>query len=104
MQQILDEFTDVLQDKPGRTTIVEHIINTGTANSVRLPPYRAPHAYKDNVESELKEMLESGIIEPSTSQWSASMVLGKKKDKSLRICVDYRRLNSVSQIDAYPKP
>ena len=104
LQQTLDEFTDVLQDKPGRTTIVEHTINTGTANPVCLPPYRVPHAYRDNVESELKEMLDSGIIKPSTSQWSASMVLVKKKDKSLRICVDYRRLNSVSQIDAYPMP
>ena len=83
---------------------MEHTINTGTANPVRLPPYRVSHAYRDIVESELKEMLDSGIIEPSTSQWSASMVLVKKKDKSLRICVDYRRLNSVSQIDAYPMP
>ena len=102
LQQILNEFADVLQDKPGRTTIVEHTINTGTANPVRLPPYRVPHAYM--VESELKEMLDGGIIEPSASQWSASMVLVTKKDGSLRICVDYRRLNSVSQVDAYPMP
>ena len=99
----MDECTDVLQDKPSRTTIVDHTINTGTANPVRLPPYRVLHAYRNNVESELKEMLDSGIIEPSASQWSASMVL-VKKDKFVRICVDYRRLNSVSQIDAYPMP
>ena len=104
LQKLLDEFTDVLKDKPGRTTIVEHTINTGMANPVRLPPYRVPHAYREMVESELKEMLDNGIIEPSASQWSASMVLVKKKDGSLRICVDYRRLNSVSQVDAYPMP
>ena len=104
LQNILDEFADVLQDKPGRTTIVEHTINTGMANPVHLPPYRVPHAYREMVESELKEMLDSGIIEPSASQWSASMVLVKKKDRSLRICIDYRRLNSVSQVDAYPIP
>ena len=104
MQQILDEFADVLQDKLGRTTIVEHTINTGTANPVRLLPYRVPHAYRDMVESELKEMLDGGIIEPSASQWSASMVLVTKKDGSLRICVDYCRLNGVSQVNAYPMP
>ena len=87
----------MLQDKLGRIIIVEHTINTGMANPVRLPPYRVPHAYREMVESELKEMLDSGVIEPSVSQWSASMVLVKKKDGSLRIC-------SVSQVDAYPMP
>ena len=104
LQKLLDEFTDVLQFKPGRTTMVEHTINTRTARPVHLPPYRVPHAYREMVELELKEMLDSGIIEPSASQWSAPMVLVKKKDGTLRLCVDYRRLNSVSQIDAYPMP
>ena len=104
LQKLLNEFVDVLQDKPGRTTTVKHTIDTGTASPVRLPPYRVPHAYRDMVESELKDMLENGIIEPSASQWSVPMVLVQKKDGSLRLCVDYRRLNSVSQIDAYPMP
>ena len=104
LQKLLHEFADVLQDKPGRTTIVEHTINTGTANPIRKPPYRVPHSYREMVKTELKEMLESEIIEPSTSQWSAPIVLVKKKDGSLRVCVDYRGLNSVSQIDAYPMP
>ena len=90
-------FVDVLQDKPGSTSTVEDTIDTGTANPVRLPPYRVPHVYGDMVESELKDMLENGIIEPSASQWSAPMLLVQKKDDSLRLCVDYRRLNSTSQ-------
>ena len=94
----------MLQFKPGRTTIVEHTIKTGTACPVRLLPYRVPHAYREMVELALKEMLDSGIIGPSASQWSALMVLVKKKDGTLRLCVDYHRLNSVSQIDAYPMP
>ena len=81
----------MLKDKPGRTTIVEHTINTDMANPVRLPPYRVPHAM---VESELKEMLDNGIIEASASFNGPS----KEKDGSLRMC----RLISVFQVDAYP--
>ena len=102
--KLLSEFVDVLQDKPGSTSTVEHTIDTGITSPVHLPPYRVPHAYRDMVESELKDMLENGIVNPSASQWSAPMVLVQKKDGSLRLCVDYRRLNSVSKIDAYPMP
>ena len=58
--------------------------------------------YRDEVPKNLKEMQESGIIEPSTSEWSSPIVL--VKDGTLQMCVDYRYLNSVSQADAYPMP
>ena len=94
----------VMQNQPGCTDVAEHTIDTGAARPVKLPPYRLPHAHRETVQREIEEMLEAGIIEPSQSEWSAPIVLVKKKDGTLRLCVDYRRLNSVSKSDAYPMP
>ena len=104
LSQLLMEFGQVLQNQPGHTQLAEHKIDTGSARPVRLPPYRLPQAYRSDVHQELQEMLAQEIIEPSTSEWAAPIVLVKKKDGSLRLCVDYRRLNSASLTDAYPMP
>ena len=103
LSRLLEGFSDVIRNSPGRTNLVEHNL-TGDAHAVKLPPYRLPQAYRDTVKKELDQMLEQGIIESATSAWSAPIVLVKKKDNSLRLCVDYRRLNGVSEADAYPMP
>ena len=67
LQGLREVFSDVFQDKPGRTSVIEHAIETGSAQLVRLPPYRLPHAYRHAVKDELEEMISSGIIEPAAS-------------------------------------
>ena len=104
LQGVLTDFKDVLCSEPGQTNLVEHTIETGSAPPSRQPPYRIPHAYRDTIKEELKEMEQAGVIQPSTSEWAAPIVLVKKKDGTLRFCVDYRRLNKLSQGDAYPMP
>ena len=101
---LLGMFGEVFQTLPGQTNLTEHRIVTDNACPVRLAPYRLPHAYREAVKRELEEMLSCGIIEPSTSDWASPLVTVKKKDGSLRLCVDYRWLNSVSKMDAYPMP
>ena len=49
-------------------------------------------------------MLKQGIIEPASSEWALLIVIIKKKDDTIRLCVDYRRLNPMTQVDAYPMP
>jgi len=52
----------------------------------------------------LSDALNQGVIVPSQSEWASNVVLVRKKDGTLRCCVDYRQLNNVSRKDAYPVP
>ena len=54
---------------------------------VKLPGYRLPHAYKEDVQEEIQEMLEQEVMEPSTSEWGAPIVIVKKKRwESTTVC------------------
>ncbi|MCU7806226.1 MAG: RNA-directed DNA polymerase, partial [Candidatus Thiodiazotropha sp. (ex Lucinoma borealis)] len=88
----------------GCTDIVKHKIDTGNSRPIKQQPRRLPLAKREMVEAEIKRMLEQGIIEKSSSSWSAPIVLVEKKDKSIRFCCDYRLLNSVTVRDVYPIP
>ena len=54
------------------------------------------------LKQQLQELTESGFIQPSTSSWEAPVLFVKKKDGSLRMCIDYRLLNSVTVKNKYP--
>ena len=56
------------------------------------------------LKKQLEELLRKGLIRPSTSPWGAPVLFVKKKDGSLRLCVDYRRLNRVTIKNKYPLP
>ena len=51
---------------------------------------------------QLQELLDNGFIKPSTSPWDAPILFAKKKDKTLRLCIDYRQLNRVTINNRYP--
>lgn len=53
---------------------------------------------------EIKVMINLGVIEPSTSEWSNPIVLVIKKDGSICFCIDFRKVNAQSEFDAYPIP
>ena len=94
----------LLPEERGRTAVVQHKINTGTAPPIRQQPRRlAPHR-RETVESELEKMLAEGVIESGEGPWAAPVVLVKKKDGNVRFCVDYRKLNEITIKDAYPLP
>jgi len=67
-------------------------------------PYKTANKHNDIIKMEIEKMLEKGIISPSKSPWSAPVVLVKKKDGTIRFCVDYRKLNEITERDSYPIP
>jgi len=86
----------------GRTPLVEHTIDTGDHIPIRQPLRRQLFQHQAYIDEETNRMLEYGIIEPAASPWASNVVLVKKKDGSLRFCVNYRRLNSITYKDSYP--
>ena len=104
LTELLADFKTVMSGKVGRTSSCQHHIRLKEELPVQQQPYRLPHMYKEVVEGEIEVMINEGIIEPANSEWASPMVIVKKKDGAIRLCVDYRRLNAVTRVDAYPMP
>ncbi|KAG5879135.1 hypothetical protein JTB14_004111 [Gonioctena quinquepunctata] len=87
----------------GCTHLVEHEIRT-TSAPMKQRYYPISPVPQKIVDHEFDEMLEKGIIEPSSSPWSSPIVMVRKSDNGWRFCVNYKKLNAVSVPDAYPIP
>ncbi|KAJ9516246.1 hypothetical protein QJQ45_001132 [Haematococcus lacustris] len=91
-----------VQDMPRRS--VDHTIHlTGPAPSPR-PIYRMSQPELDQLKKQLDDLLAKGFIRPSTSPFAAPVLFVRKKDGSLRLCVDFRALNQQTLKNRYPLP
>ena len=71
---------------------------------ISIPPYRMSSAELRELKAQLEELLSKGFIRPSISSWGAPILFVKKKDGSLRFCIDYRQLKRVTIRNQYPLP
>jgi hypothetical protein len=67
-------------------------------------PYRMSTPELVELKQQLKKMLDKGYIWPSVSPWGASTLFVKKKDGTLRLCIDYTQLNKKTIKNKYPLP
>ena len=105
---VVYEFSDVfLEELPGlpHNRDVEFKIELvpGTTPISRRP-YRMPPNELAELKIQLQDLLDKGLIQPSSSPWGCPALFVKKKDKSLRMCVDYRPLNAMTINNKYPLP
>jgi len=103
--QLLRPHSAMWNGSLGEISVTEHRIDlTPEARPMYQAPYRAGRMAREIERAEVDKMLNAGVIEPATSEWASPVVLITKKDGSVRFCVDYRKLNSVTIRDTYPLP
>ena len=105
---VVAEYPEIFPDElpgipPDREVEFRINLMPGTA-PVAKSPYRLAPTEMNELKKQLDELLERGFIRPSSSPWGAPILFVKKKDGSMRMCIDYRELNKVTIKNRYPLP
>ncbi|KYO45131.1 hypothetical protein Y1Q_0007420 [Alligator mississippiensis] len=102
--RLIHEFQDVFRKEPGWVQDAIHTIKTPPGAIVREKWRPIPHHLLEAVRKEVSSMLRLGVVRPSRSPWRSPLVPMRKPDGSLRLCIDYRRLNVLAVFNASPMP
>ena len=105
---VVRDYSDVFPDylpglAPDREIEFNIDLLPGT-NPISIAPYRMAPTELKELKEKLQELLDKGFIRPSGSPWGAPMLFVKKKDGTMRMCIDYRQLNKVTIKNRYPLP
>ena len=86
----------------GRTNLIYHKIELERSEPIRQGQRRVPHEHSGILKTEVDKLQKIKVIEPSISPFASPTILVKNKDGKMRLCIDYRKLNSVTRKDAHP--
>ena len=99
-----DVFSDELPELPPHRDI-DFIIELHPGTSpISMTPHRMAPTELQKLKVPLQELLDRGFIRPSTSPWGSPVLFAKKRDKTLRLCIDYRQLNRATIKNRHPLP
>ncbi|XP_026441777.1 uncharacterized protein LOC113340943 [Papaver somniferum] len=107
LQPLLHDFQDIFQEPtklPPQRSLDHKIPLQPLSSPVNQRAYKFPYVQKGVVEQLVKEMLHTGIIQPSHNPFASPILLVRKKNGSWRFCVDYRKLNSITIKDKFHIP
>ncbi|KAI3778829.1 hypothetical protein L2E82_08214 [Cichorium intybus] len=106
--EVVKEFPEVFPDElpglPPERQVEFRIDLVPGASPIARAPYRLAPTEMRELMSQLQELLDRGFIRPSSSPWGAPVLFVKKKDGSMRMCIDYRELNKITIKNRYPLP
>lgn len=107
LRAVLAKYVNVFafdDDDLGHTDRVEHEINLVDDIPVNLPYRRIPPNQYTEVKEHISKLVKKGVIQESSSAYASPVVVVRKTDGSIRLCVDYRKLNQKTIKDAFPLP
>ena len=104
VRDFAEVFPDEIPEVPPEREVEFGIELVPGTRPVSMAPYRMSASELSELKKQLEELLEKNFIRPSVSPWGAPVLLVKKKDGSMRLCVDYRQLNKVTIKNKYPLP
>lgn len=102
LHAMLNEFTDVLVDRVGKTNAVQCKLEV-SSKPIAQKAYKESPAKHKIIKKHVKEMLDLGVIRPSESEWASPVAL-QKENGEYRFCLDYRTLNRNTKSDPFPIP
>ena len=103
LKDLVLRYPDVFTDMPGETDVIQHQIRLTDDTPIRCKPYPLPYAMREELRNEVDTLLEMGVVRPSTSPYASPIIIMvKKKNGSNRVCVDFRKLNKITEVDPEP--
>ncbi|KAL0324943.1 UNVERIFIED_CONTAM: Transposon Ty3-G Gag-Pol polyprotein [Sesamum radiatum] len=104
VREFPDVFPEELPGLPPHREVDFEIDTIPGAAPISITPYRMAPLELKELKKQLEELLDKGFIRPSISPWGAPVLFVKKKDGSMRLCIDYRQLNRITIKNKYPLP